>query len=92
MNYDIDELKPKQIILTSPKQLVIGIYKKTKAKFYSDINVGDILEFSMRVECQYRAVYITIKNLTQNTETKTSLNKLDQLNVLSIFQLDDVST
>jgi len=92
MNYDIANLKPKQLWLTSKKQLVVGIYKKTKAKFYADIEVGDVIEFSMRIKSQYNAVYITVKNLTKDIQHESSLNQLDQLKILSIFQLDDVST
>lgn len=90
MNYDIAKLIPKKLILSSKKQRVLGIYKKTNAKFYADIELGDILEFSIQLKSVYNALWVTVKNLTKGTETETSANQLSQLNILGRFQLEDI--
>lgn len=79
-----------QIILNSKIHIVDKILKNTRAQFFTDMCVGDRIQFSMSLGGVGRgrwpyATYIHVTNLTQDTSTKRSLDELD--NRLANFEL-----
>lgn len=56
---------------------VRGIEKKTNAEFFKDIEVGDYIQLEIKMNWNCRTVQpVIVKNLTKNTETKTSQGKI----------------
>ena len=84
------------IILESRKLLVLDIKRKTKAKMFCDVKVGDILQLSVLVEHvgsssgQSYAVHIKIKNLNSGQVTHKTFNQITSLlNCFEMREIDD---
>lgn len=80
------------IILESKKLLILDIKRKTKAKMFCDVKVGDILQLSVpvaRVGINY-AIHIKIKNLNSGQVTYKTFNQITPLlNCFEIREIDD---
>ena len=82
----------KDIILKSEKLIVTNILKKTKAKMFANIKIGDILEISIPMKYAGRngkigyASYLTIENKTSGEIAHKSFNQLPML--LENFEFD----
>ena len=82
-----------KIIMKSDYYEVISINYKTQAKFFKDVEVGDILQFSIPIEAagsnsgSIYASYIRVENMSKkdNNVTHKSFNQLPGL--LKHFQL-----
>lgn len=75
----INEERP--IMLRSDPITISKILKKTKAKMFENLKMGDSIEFSVPLKPAGRnkgtyATYITIKNLKTGEETQSSFNQL----------------
>jgi len=80
------------MILKSEVQKVTAIKKKTKAKFFKDVKIGDLLVFELKLRNTTGAsgggnyaTYISISNISQGTYTHNSQAQL--LNNLDNFEL-----
>lgn len=83
------------IIMKSSRYRVISIVKKTGAYMFKDIQVGDVLEFSVPLEYAgshkgiSRTVSIKVANLRQaNIASYKTFNQLPRL--LSYFELEEM--
>lgn len=83
------------IILKSKKLLILDIKRKTKAKMFCDVKVGDILQLSVPVACvgiNY-AVHIKIKNLNSGQVAYKTFNQITPLlNCFEIREIDNKMT
>lgn len=79
-----------EIILESKKLLILDIKRKTKAKMFCDVKVGDILQLSVPVEhfgINY-AVHIKIKNLNSGQVVYKTFNQITPL--LYCFEIREI--
>lgn len=73
------------IILESKKLLVLDIKRKTKAKMFRDVKVGDILQLSVPIEYvgsnrgRSYAVDIKVKNLNSGQVAYKTFNQITSL-------------
>jgi len=72
------------IILKSSVQIVTKINRKTKAKLFKDLNVGDKIEFSVLIKRAGSnrgtyATYIEIRNIDTDEYTFSSFNQLPSI-------------
>jgi hypothetical protein len=74
---------------------VMEIKKETKAKFFGDINKGDLLQFEMTLKHTGKAStggvlasYVSAKNLTQKTINK-SKSQTEITNLLKNFEIKE---
>jgi hypothetical protein len=79
--------------LFSKPQKVTEIHRKTRAKMFSDVEVGDVLQFSMRLGNMTGAsgggsyaTVIHIENLTQGIATSKGQSELANL-LNGLFEL-----
>lgn len=82
-----------QVLMTSPRFRVKSIKRKTSNEVLTNTKVGDLICFECPVKRagisrgRTYATYITVRNLTQNTETLESFNTVER--VFDILELDD---
>lgn len=79
------------IILTSDIITIIKINRKTKAKMFENLKVGDKIKFSVPLERAGRnrgtyATYIEIKNIETDESTYSSFNQLPT--ILNAFEFE----
>lgn len=79
------------IILKSDIVTITKINRKTKAKMFVNLKVGDKLEFSVPIEYAGHnrgtyATYIRIKNMETGETTSSSFNQLPS--ILSAFDFE----
>ena len=83
-----------KITMKSPKYRVINVLKQTKAKIFTDIKVGDIIQFSTPIEYagsnrgNTYAVDVKIENLNNKDVSYKTFNQLPKL--LEHFNLEEV--
>ena len=84
------------IILESKKLLILDIKRKTKAKMFCDVKVGDMLQLSVPVEYvgsnrgRSYAVDIKVKNLNSGQVTHKTFNQITPLlNCFEMREIDD---
>jgi len=86
------------IILESNILMVKNIKKKTKAKLFKDLEVGDLIKLSIPVkapgvslsnDCTY-ASYITVKNLKNDNTTNKSFNEI--VKFLRCFEFEKITS
>jgi hypothetical protein len=82
------------MLLQSKTLTIKTINKKTKAKFFEDVSVGDLLQVSMELRHTGSASgggtyasYLTIKNLSNGTSTINSQSQL--VNNLKNFEIEE---
>ena len=80
------------IILSSPAITITNIKRKTKAKMFCNLEIGDRIHFSVPLKYAGRnrgtyATYITITNLETGEQTQSSFNQLPK--VLDAFEFTD---
>ena len=80
------------IILKSFIQTVTKINRKTKAKLFKDLKIGDKVEFSVPIKRagsnrSTYATYIEIKNIETNEYTYSSFNQLPK--ILDTFEFEN---
>ena len=84
------------IILTSDILTVLKIHKKTSAKMFKNLEVGDRIVCSVPLQHagsnrgQTYATYITAKNMETGEITKGSFNQITT--ILRLFELEDASS
>ena len=82
------------IILESKKLLVLDIKRKTKAKMFRDVKVGDILQLSVPIEYvgsnrgRSYAVDIKVKNLNSGQVAYKTFNQITSL--LNCFEIKEI--
>lgn len=80
-----------QIVLESDTLVVTKINRKTKAKMFENLKVGDKIKFSVPIKYAGRnhgsyATYILIKNIETGETTHSSFNQLPS--ILDAFELE----
>lgn len=80
-----------EIILKSEIVTVSKINKKTKAKMFENLKVGDQIEFSVPLKAAGRnrgtyATYIMVKNIKTGESTSSSFNQLPI--IMSAFEFE----
>lgn len=67
------------LVMKTTVMRITGINTKTKAEFYKDVKVGDLLEVSYNFD-QYHSSryvpYIRVKNLLKGTDAETSIHQV----------------
>lgn len=81
------------IYLKSDILVVTKINKKTKAKMFENLKVGDKIEFSVPIKYAGRnhgsyATYIGVRNVETGEETSSSFNQLPT--VLRAFEFEEL--
>ena len=81
------------ILLTSQVLEVAKINRKTKAKMFGNLNVGDVIEFSVPIKQAGSnrgtyATYITATNLKTGEKTSSSFNQIPK--ILEAFEFKQV--
>lgn len=71
--------------------MITGIKRKTKAKMFRNLNIGDKIKFSVPLEyagCNRGtyATYITVTNLQTGEKTQSSFNQLPKILDAFIFE------
>lgn len=84
------------MILKSSVYEVVEIKKKTKAKLFGDIKVGDLLQFETRIKHVggasngIYATYIKTTNLTQKTSgSKSQTETVKYLDYFELIEVED---
>lgn len=80
-----------KIILDSGVITVKAIKKKTQAKMFKDLKIGDQIYFSVPIEAAGRnrstyATYITVTNMKTLEKTESSFNQLPT--ILKAFEFE----
>jgi len=81
------------IPLTSKVLVVKSIAKKTKAALFKDVEVGDRLQFEIKLRSVGRgrglyATYVTARNLTKGV-ADSSKSQTEISNILQLFELEE---
>ncbi len=83
------------MILKSDVFVVKSIHKKTKAKFFEDLHVGDLLQVEMELRHTGSASgggtyasYMTVRNLSKDTSVVNSQSQL--VNNLRNFEIEEM--
>lgn len=67
------------LVMKTTVMRITGINTKTKAEFYKDVKVGDLLEVNYNFNKFASASYVTyvqVKNLLKGTDTETSIHQV----------------